>query len=131
MPQPFVLRLPAVGNLPLRPSQRLLQTVHGSLLRSGTAGKDSGRDALCRTPDAAVPPGDGYMACGVQYERKEKAETPEKQIEPATMNHNVNGEPKNVCKKCGKPINDKAKFCPYCGEKIEESSEVEEAKLLS
>lgn len=25
-------------------------------------------------PDAAVPPGDGYMACGVQYERKEKAE---------------------------------------------------------
>ena len=54
VPQPFVLRLPAVGNLPLRPSQRLLQTVHGSLLRSGTAGKDSGRDALCRTPDAAV-----------------------------------------------------------------------------
>ena len=65
-------------------------------------------------------------------EKKEKAETPEKQIESATMNHNVNGEPKNVCKKCGKPINDKAKFCPYCGEKIEESSEVEEeAKLLS
>lgn len=54
VPQPVVLRLPAVGNLPLRPSQRLLQTVHGSLLRSGTAGKDSGRDALCRTPDAAV-----------------------------------------------------------------------------
>ena len=27
-----------------------------------------------RTPDAAVPSGDGYMACGVQYERKEKAE---------------------------------------------------------
>ena len=27
-----------------------------------------------RTPDAAVPPGDGHMACGVQYERKEKAE---------------------------------------------------------
>ena len=32
------------------PLKRLLQTVHGSLLRSGTAGKDSGRDALCRTP---------------------------------------------------------------------------------
>ena len=29
---------------------------------------------VLRTPDAAVPPGDGYMACGVQYERKEKAE---------------------------------------------------------
>ena len=27
-----------------------------------------------RTPDAAVPPGAGHMACGVQYERKEKAE---------------------------------------------------------
>ena len=29
---------------------------------------------VLRTPDAAVPSGDGYMACGVQYERKEKAE---------------------------------------------------------
>lgn len=65
-------------------------------------------------------------------ENSEKEETSEKPIEPATMNHNVNGESKNVCKKCGKTIGDKAKFCPYCGEKIEESSEVEEgANLLS
>ena len=30
------------------------------------------------------------------------------------------------CKHCGKPLNDGAKFCIYCGEKVEESENVEE-----
>ena len=29
------------------------------------------------------------------------------------------------CKKCGKEIKGKEKFCPYCGEKIENNEEEE------
>ena len=27
------------------------------------------------------------------------------------------------CKKCGKPLRDAAKFCPSCGQKVEEADE--------
>ena len=46
-----------------------------------------------------------------------------KQITPVVTNSGAENKAEKVCKKCGKIIGNKAKFCPYCGEKVFEEDD--------